>query len=84
MYPAPRPQAAAERKAACDAATALLRLSALAAGGKQAVAAPPAEQLRGVEQAQELAWLLCDTLGNGQALMERHGRFVQVWGCGGQ
>lgn len=71
-----------EREAMCDAATALLHLSSLAAASRGAGAAPasrpPDEQLRPVERAQELAWLLCDTLGSAQALMERHGRFVQV------
>lgn len=67
----------------CDAATALLHLSSLAASSKEAAATaasstPLEEQLQSVERAQELAWLLCDTLGSAQALMERHGRFVQV------
>lgn len=66
----------------CDAATTLLHLSSLAAASKAAAlssgAAPLEEQLQSVEQAQELSWLLCDTLGSGQALMERHGRFLQV------
>ena len=69
----------------CDAATALLHLSSLTASSKEAAATaasstPLEEQLQSVERAQELAWLLCDTLGSAQALMERHGRFVQVGG----
>ena len=71
----------------CDAATTLLHLSSLAAASKAAAlasgAAPLEEQLQSVEQAQELSWLLCDTLGSAQALMERHGRFLQVGGSTG-
>ena len=69
-------QVNAERAAACDAATALLRLCSLAAGSGTATGTSAG--LLAVEQAQELAWLLCDALGSAQALMERHGRFVQV------
>lgn len=70
-----------ERNAICDAATALLHLSSLAAGSQQSPSPGRAlASLQAVERAQELAWLLCDALGIAQALLERHGRFVQVQG----
>ena len=65
----------------CDAATALLRLCSLAAGGDNAGASSASGTAAGlvaVERAQERAWLLCDALGTAQALMDRHGRFAQV------
>ena len=86
------PQVNAQRTSLCDAATALLCMSSLAAGSGQSaaasVAAAPAAAagdqaaggLAAVGQAQELAWELCETLGSRQALMDRHGRFVQVRG----
>lgn len=71
-------QASAQRAAACDAATALQRLNGLASSSKQAACGGGAAALAAVEQAQELAWLLCDMLGTAQALMARRARFVQV------
>lgn len=73
-------QANAKRAAMCDAATTLLLLDSLAAGSTRqaAAAADAAVELQGVEQAQELAWQLCEALGSANALAERRARFVQV------
>ena len=86
LPPQTHPQVNAQRAAMCDAAAALLHLDSLAAasrqssggsggpgGGKDATTV-----LLGVERAQDVAWQLCNALGNVQALMERRGRFVQV------
>jgi hypothetical protein len=80
-------QVNAERTVMCDAGTVLLRMSSLAAGSRRpsataaaaAAEAAGAAGLESVDQAQELVRWLCDALGTAQALMERQGRFVQVW-----